>query len=253
MEQRSRRDFVRDLLGPLFAFSLVRGLDAAGAVGRPLAPLAGRWLLEVEELCAGLRGGRLGQAEWQRQAEGLFRRVDLKDLLRTIDYDALARDALLPEDHDSALPLEFPRSDGLPAELAYVPFFIAMKRGRAIVPHAHRNMASMHMVLAGEVRARHYDRVAEEPTHLTLRPALDETFRRGDLSTVSDLKDNVHWFRATSEAAFIFSVGVFKIDPARDFTGRDYLDVARGEKVGGGLLRARRIGEKVARALYGNT
>ncbi|HEX8283668.1 MAG TPA: hypothetical protein VF588_09955 [Pyrinomonadaceae bacterium] len=255
MEHFSRRDFARNMLGALLAYSLVRGLDAGGALASPAGRAARRWLLETEELCGGLRGGKLRPAEWRRKVEELYGRVDLADLLRTIDYDALARNALFPEDHDSALALELPPVEGAPAgELAYVPFFIALKKGRAIAPHAHKNMASMHMVISGEARVRHFDRVADEATHLTLRPTLDKTFRRGGLSTVSDEQaDNVHWFKALSDAVFIFSVGVFKITPHEDFTGRDFLDPAGGERLAGGLVRARRISYAEARAFYGNT
>ena len=128
-----------------------------------------------------------------------------------------------------------------------------MKKGRAIVPHAHHNMTSMHMVLAGNVQARHFDRVSNELNYLTIKPALDKEFVRGDLSTVSDQKDNIHWFEALSEPVFIFSVGVFKVNPDEDFTGRDYIDPRGGEKIGNGLIRARRIGEKEARSLYGKS
>jgi hypothetical protein len=255
MGQLSRRDFARNMLGAALAYSLVRGLDAGRALGSPAGRAARLWLRETEGMCADLRGGRLPAAEWQRRAEELYARVDLKDLLRTIDYDALAKNAYFPEDHDSAQEIELPPAEGAaPGGLSYVPMFLALKRGRAVAPHAHKNMASLHLVLSGEARMRHFDRVADEKTHLTLRPTLDKTFRRGGLSTVSDERaGNVHWFKALSDAVFIFTVGVFKINPAEDFTGRDFLDPAAGERLPGGLVRARRISYAEARAFYGNT
>jgi hypothetical protein len=255
MGHHSRRDFARNMLGALLAYSLVRGLDAGGALGAPAGRAARRWLLETEELCGGLRGKRLRPAEWQRRVEELYGRVDLADLLRTIDYDALSKNAYFPEDHDSAQELELPSAAGAaPGEMAYIPMFLALKKGRAIAPHAHKNMASLHLVLSGEARVRHFNRVHDETAHLTLLPTLDKTFRRGDISTVSDeAAGNIHWFKALSGAVFIFTVGVFKVNPAEDFTGRDFLDPAGGERLAGGLVRARRISYAEARAFYGNT
>ena len=253
MEQLSRRGFVQNLLGSLLTFSLIENLNGSNALAGSIKPIAGRWLIEVEQMSSNLRSRKLKPVEWQQQIEVLFNHIDFPDLLRAIDYAELTKNALFPDDHDSALPLEFPQVEGLPAELAYVPFFIALKKGRAIVPHAHHNMTSMHMVLDGEVQARHFDRVSDESNYLTIKPTLDKEFVRGDLSTVSDQKDNIHWFKALSDTVFIFSVGVFKVNPDDDFSGRDFIDPIGGEKVGNGLIRARRIGEKEARSLYGKS
>jgi hypothetical protein len=253
MEQLSRRSFVQNLLGSLLTFSLIKNLNGSDALGGPVKPIAGRWLMEVEQMSGGLRSKKLKPVEWQQQIEALFNQIDFPDLLRAINYTELSKNALFPDDHDSALPLEFPQVEGLPSALAYVPFFIALKKGRAIVPHAHHNMTSMHMVLDGKVQARHFDRVSDETNYLTIKPTLDKEFGRGELSTVSDENNNIHWFEALSESVFIFSVAVFKVNPGEDFTGRDYIDPRGGEKIGNDLIRARRIGEKEARSLYGKS
>jgi hypothetical protein len=253
MEQLSRRGFVQNLMGSLLTFSLIKNLHGNNALASSIRTIAARWLMDVEQMSCSLRSKKLKPVQWQQQIEVLFNHIDFPDLLRAIDYAELTKNALFPDDHDSALPLEFPRVEGLPSELAYVPFFIALKKDRAIVPHAHRNMTSMHMVLDGKVQARHFDRVSDESNYLTIRPTLDKEFGRGDLSTVSDQKDNIHWFEALSEPVFIFSVGIFKVNPDEDFTGRDYIDPRGGEKVGHGLIRARRIAEKEARSLYGKS
>lgn len=244
---------MHSMLGSVLAFSLIKSLDNSNALGQCIRPITGKWLLEVERISKDLRGEKLSLPAWQQKIEEIFNRIDFSDLLRTIDYTQLAKDALFPDDHDSALPLEFPPVEGLPADLSYDPFFIAMSKGRAIVPHAHHNMTSMHLVLDGKLQVRHYDRVKDEPSHLIIKPTLDREFKRGDLSTVSDRKDNIHWFQTLSDTAFIFSVGVFKINPNRDFSGRDYIDPRGGEKLGDGLIRARRIEEKEARKLYGKS
>jgi hypothetical protein len=241
------------MLGGALTFSLVKTLAGAHALGDATRPIAAKWLAEVEEFSGGLKGRRLSPSAWQERVEDLFRRVELKDLLRTIKYDELSRAPLFPEDHESALELEFPQVEGLPDKLTYIPMFVAFRQGRAIVPHGHHNMVSMHMLLEGEVRARHYENRGGDGGHMIIEPSLDRTFARGDLSTVSDERHNIHWFRATRGPVFMFNVAVFDLDGTKKFSGRDYIDPLGADKLGDGTLRARRIEYKEALRLYGNT
>jgi hypothetical protein len=253
MEQLPRRTFVAQMLGGALTFSLVRSLCGGRVLRAAVRTHAVKWLSEVEEMSSGLKGHRLSPAEWHTKVEELFHHVELKDLLRSINYDELIKEPLFPEDHESALELEFPRVEGLPAELTYVPMFVAFKKGRAIVPHGHRNMVSMHMALEGEVHARHYERRGLDDAHMIIEPVLDRTFTRGELSTVSDERNNIHWFKATSGPVFMFNVAVFGLDGTKNFSGRDYIDPLGAERLGDGRLRARRITDKEAFKLYGNT
>jgi hypothetical protein len=241
------------MLGGVLTFSLVKTLCGASVLRAAVRPIVVKWLSEVEELSSGLKGHGLGPSEWQSKVEEMFRRVELRDLLRSINYDELIKAPLFPEDHESALELEFPQVEGLPAELTYVPMFVAFRKGRAIVPHGHRNMVSMHMALEGEVHARHYERRGGDDAHMIIEPTLDKTFARGELSTVSDERNNIHWFKATSGPVFMFNVAVFGLDGTKNFSGRDYIDPLGGEKLGDGRLRARRITYEEALKLYGNT
>ena len=254
MEQLPRRTFVTQVLGGALTVSLVRALCGASVLHAAVRPAAVKWLAEVEEMSSGLKGHKLRPSEWQAKVEELFlHRVELKDLLRSINYDELIKNPLFPEDHESSLELEFPQVEGLPAELTYLPTFVALKKGRAIVPHGHHNMVSMHMALEGEVHARHYERRGGDDSHMIIEPTLDKTFARGELSTVSDERNNIHWFKAESGRAFMFNVAVFGLDGTKNFSGRDYIDPLGGEKLGGGRLRARRIDYEEALRLYGNT
>ena len=88
---------------------------------------------------------------------------------------------------------------------------------------------------------------------MTIKPTEDQVLKVGTLSTMSDQKDNIHWFKALTEPVFMFNIGVFRIDAAKDFSGRDCIDPLRGEKLKDGLIRARRIGLKEAYRLYGKS
>jgi len=241
------------MLGSLMTFSLVKSLDKADALANPVTPVVRKWLIEMEDTTQGMKQGRLKPIEWQQQIESLLSRVELKDILSAIDYDRLARNAIFPEDHESAEDVNLSQNEGLPAELGFAPYFYAMRKGVAIVPHGHRNMVSMHMMLKGRAHGWQFERVSDEAQYLTIKPTTDHVLDVGAVSTISDQRGNIHWFKALSEPVFMFNIGVFGIDPAQGFTGRDYIDPLGGEKLKGGLIRARRLEAKEAYKLYGKS
>ena len=253
MENLSRRTFTQNMLGSLLTFSLVKSLSTADALATPLKPIVRTWLIEMEQVTKGLRERKVEPIEWQRQIESLLYRVELKDLLAAIDYETLAKTANFPADHESAENVNFSQHEGLPSELTFAPYFYAMKKGVSIVPHGHRNMASMHMILKGQAHGRHFERVSDEPEHLLIKLTKDRVMGIGEPSTISDQKDNIHWFKALTEPVFMFNIGVFGINPSAAFTGREYVDPLGGEKLKDGLIRARRLDVKEAYKLYGKS
>src|SRR5436190_2218998 len=84
-----------------------------------------------------------------------------------------------------------------------LPFFYAMNKGVAIVPHGHRNMTSMHMVLQGNAHGWQYDRVEDELKHMIIKPTIDTLITPGGVSTISNDRDNIHWFKALAEPVFM--------------------------------------------------
>ena len=61
---------------------------------------------------------------------------------------------------------------------------------------------------------------------------------------MSDHKDNVHWFKAESDAAAIFNIHVMGYNPANpNSANRVYVD-PDGEKASGGLIVAKKISSR---------
>ena len=87
--------------------------------------------------------------------------------------------------------------------------------------------------------------------HYVIKPTIDAKFNAGDLSTISDHKDNIHWFKATSRTAFIFNVHVIGYDPGIEgMSDRLYLD-PEGEKLKGGLVKAKKMSSEECHKKYG--
>ena len=196
-----------------------------------------------------LKQEKLGALEWQQQVAELFGQVELPELLKFIDFDKLTADVEFREQGERSLKATLPEVEGLPTELVFGHQVFALSKGRSVVPHGHDNMATAFLILKGDFQGRHYDRLENEREHMIIRPTLDRAFKVGECSTVSDEKDNVHWFTATSETAFIFNIHVLNVMEGKT-TGRVYVD-PNGEELSDGRIRARKLKSAEAYKLYG--
>ena len=248
---QSRRSFNAQALGSLLTFSLLETLCRYDLFADDIRPDAIRWLNGVDQLGKDLKGQELEQILWQQKVEELLPQVNLAELLRLIDFDRLTANVSFAERGERSLRFSFPKVEGVPSELSFGKQIFALKKDRSVVPHGHNNMATAFLILKGDLRGRHYDRVKNEPDHMIIRPTIDRKFVPGECSTVSDFKNNVHWFQALTEPAFIFNLHVLDVKPGTTLpTGRVYID-PKGEAIAGGLTRARLIGYKEANQLYG--
>ena len=231
----------RELLGSLLGFALVEALWSRELLAAKARPVLGPWFKELAEMTRDLRGRRMLDLEFQDRMEDLYRRVDLAALVELVDLEVLAKRMLLPARGAIGQGVELRGLAGLPAELGFTRQIFACGKGRSIVPHGHNNLVSGFIVLKGRWRGRHYERLETHADHFVIRPTIDRAFGPGDLSTISDHRDNVHWFQAESDTAFIFNVHVSGIDPSqRRSSGRLYLDPG-GEPRPDGTIRAPKL------------
>lgn len=244
----TRRGFHQHTLSSLLTFSLLETLFRCDAFGDEVKPIAAKWLAELNTLSLDLKGEKLNQIAWQNHVEQLMSRVDLAELLKFIDFETLTRGIEFRDQGEKSLRAMLPEVEGLPTELVFGHQVFALKKDRSVVPHGHDNMATAFLILKGDFLGRHYDRLDDEPQHMIIKPTIDRSFGAGEYSTVSDYKDNVHWFKATSEEGFIFNIHVLNVHEGR--SGRVYVD-PDGEKLSGGRIRARKLGASEAFKRYG--
>lgn len=248
----SRRVFTQSSLSLLMTTSLLELLFERGAFAASIEPITAKWLRDVNDLCGDVKGSRITQAAWQQKLEELLGRVELKEMLSLLDFERMEQVAKFRERGEASLRATFPDVEGVPRELVFGKQIFALRKDRSVVPHGHNNMATAFYILKGGFHGRHYDRVNDEPDHMIIRPTIDRPFTVTEYSTVTDFKDNVHWFKATSETAFIFNMHVLGVDSGdpRKRTGRVYVD-PDGEKISGGLVKARVISAGEAVKKYG--
>jgi len=89
------------------------------------------------------------------------------------------------------------------------PFFIIqwrMEPGAFLPPHNHPNASVCTVGYEGEVRLRNFEIVGEAPAYdsnqsFRVRETRDETMKRGRISTLNPLRDNIHCFRVGKQGA----------------------------------------------------
>jgi len=247
----TRRSFNKQLLGSLVAYGLIETLFERDLFGDAVKPVVGRWLADINTLGQDLKGQKLKDVEFQAKLEELYKKVDLPELLRLVELDRLAARTTLPDSGAASLGIDLAKVEGLPKKTVFGRQIFAMKKGRSVVPHGHNNMCTGFVVLRGDFRGRHYDKVETHPDHYLIRPTIDRRFKPGEFSTVSDHRDNVHWFTAESDTGYIFNVHVMNYDQANgDPSGRLYLDPV-GEKAAGGLVVAKKLTSAECHKKYG--
>jgi hypothetical protein len=248
----SRREFTRQALQSLTALALIDGLAAHRLFGDDVRPTVNDWLKELDAISRDVKDQKLKDTEFQLALEGLYRKVDLPSMLRTLDFERLARGVKYKDRGETSLPVDFKNVSGLPTKLVWGRLIFALRKGRSVVPHGHDKMATGFLVLGGTFHGRHFDRVEDVDDHYLIRPTIDRTFAPGEFSTVSDHRDNVHWFsNHLNEPAFLFNIHVIGINPENtNVAGRVYVD-PMGEQLSGGLIKARKLTHSEANEMYG--
>ena len=248
----SRRDFAKRSVRALLAVSLIEHLCQGNLLAEKFRPTAVKWLNEVNQLGGEIKSQKTPQLDWHARVEELLgNQIELEELMKFIEFDAIEKSAKLKPNGATSLRPIYPKVEGVPEKLVFGNQIFALGKGRSVVPHGHNNMATAFLILKGNFQGRLYDRIEDTAEHMIIKPTVDEKFGPGSTSSITDEKDNVHWFKAEDEPAFIFNIHVLGIVPKHPKgTGRVYVD-PNGEKIDGGLIRGRLIESKEAHQLYG--
>lgn len=246
----SRRTFSRKFSQAITSYALLEGAFRTGAWTFGKVEVADHWAIQLNEYCKDLRKNSISPQEWQQVSEGLLRQVPLADLIQFINLDNLIKGFDFPDLGVNTRYVTFPRMDGLPEKTVFVKKIFGMTKDRAIIPHGHSNMASLHLVLKGEMHLRQYNKLhTTNDERLIIQPTVDTTIKPGATSSISDEKNNIHWFIANSPTAFTLDIIML------DLQGRAYdihnLDMDKAEALGDGSLRVPEIPVETALQRYG--
>lgn len=250
MDTLDRRSFSKASIGSLLTYSLFTSLFEAEAWGAEVQPLAAEFLKDMNALSQDLKGQKISQIQWQQKCENFMEKVEVNEFMKFIDFEKLTKNLKPRKKGERSLSVTFPKVEGLPTKWVFGRQLFALHKGRSVVPHGHYNMATSFLILGGEFHGRHYDRLEDAEDHMIVKPTIDDTFKKGQYSTISDHKDNVHWFKCNSDTGFIFNIHVLNVDPKIKKGGRVYID-PDGEKLSGGRIKAPKMKATAAHHKYG--
>jgi len=242
----TRRSVIAQLGAITSLLSVGTGHSAfAGSTGREVDMLVSR----IDELSGSLRGEVLTLEEWRSGIHELLSQVSEHDIMRAIDFDRLASRIGFAELGVSTTKISFGSDER--RTLSFLPKLFAVDTGRSIIPHGHSNMVSAHLPLAGAFRLRQYDQVSRGEHALTIRPTVDKLIGAGDLSSIGEDDDNVHWFIA-EEPSYTFDVIVTGLDDEAEHQYEIFnLDMEAAETKPNGLLSVPRLSVSEALNKYG--
>jgi hypothetical protein len=233
---QSRRQLLAGSLGAFCVYALLA--EARAAIPPGNRPPAASWIARQDELARGLRDGSVSQRAWHDAVNALARDVDVAALAVEIRR-AILRSAGAPFGHDPQKRfVAFRDEQGAPVHVSYGTALFSFSAESAITPHAHKHMASAHMVIEGKVRIRTFDRVADEFDAIRIRPTRDEVAEVGDAAAMTTAKDNVHWFVPKSANAMTFDVIVDGLDPGAESYLIQPVDPVGGRKNADGTISA---------------
>lgn len=235
----------------LGALRLALGSDAFAA---PVQPLTERWAKNVADLARDFRQRSLSPLQWQQAIAELNATVPMHELLSYVDFDRIraALEARGGGEHFERIRLPALDSGGVRIWSAV---FI-LPEGDAIPPHAHNNLATAHLVLQGRFRARTFDRVEDAPGRMLLKPRMERSFGAGETVSMSDERDNTHWFIAENGGpVFTFDISIRAPDLRQyqnptDRDGRIFVAPADG-RGNDGLVEATVIDHAASLARFG--
>ena len=244
-----RREFTKGILATITSFALMDSLMAFNAINKKIKPITNHWAIQLNEFCSDLKTDSITTVQWQQKIEELFLKIELEELLKFIDFENLIKGFEYPDLGVSTETVKFPKLNGLPERTIFVKKIFGMKKDRAIIPHGHSNMASAHLILNGEMHLRHYEKIRQDNESLIIKPSVDRIAKIGESSSISDEKDNVHWFIANTETAFTFDLIMLDLD------NKSYdihnLDIYESEDLNNGTLRVPILDVQEALKKYG--
>src|SRR5438445_13493724 len=113
MQTLSRRQFAQQTLGSVLTLSLLETLFQCDAFADEFKPATVKWLADVNQLGWDLKDRKLEQVEWQQKIEELYKKADVPDFLRLIDFDKLTHHLELADSGARSLHPTSPQDEGI--------------------------------------------------------------------------------------------------------------------------------------------
>lgn len=240
----SRRALIAGVLTAFPVYALL-GQSTAARAGSVRA-----WIRHHDAIAHALADGSLSPVAWKTEVARLAESVDVTELLSETQKARRRPIGRALESYPDKTSVTFLDEDGNRRRLRYAAALFHFRPTDVITPHAHRHMASAHMVVEGAFRVRTFDRVRDDTDAIILRASGDAVLGTGAISSMSSDRDNVHWFVPSGGPAATFDIIVSSLDAGAPPYLIQPVDPVRGTTLPDGTLRAPLIGFEEAAQVY---
>lgn len=166
---------------------------------------------ELDKLTKTFLEGNISGTEWVHYFDKVMKKYwdndTIHDLLNLVDFDKVASNFEFTKKGRANSTVQTPILYEQGNQKINTKI-IGVAQGHNIPPHAHENMGSSSVVLAGKVRVRSYDRIQSHEKGMLIRPIGDEIQTVGNWSSVSTERSNIHWFNTIGSDVFLLNVNV---------------------------------------------
>lgn len=170
------------------------------------------WTKELHEISLGILAGKVTPREWSEFVKKIYAEVSLHDVIEFTDVVNALKKASHPPEKLGAI-----KNVPWPFQGNYGHKLFLYRKGACSPPHAHNHLVSAHIVVAGSIRVRTFDRVEDLDGKILLRPKRDEIVGPGSVITMTDELENVHWFEGISKESASFDIPVPGVTPERTY------------------------------------
>ncbi|MEM6633331.1 MAG: hypothetical protein AAF694_26905 [Bacteroidota bacterium] len=119
-----RREFSKSIVKTVSSFALIDSLFKSHAFAKGITPI----MDHGAEFCLDLHTEIISAFQWQSQMEKLYRQVELKEILKFIDFGNLIKGFKYPDLGVNTKKVKFPRLSGLPEQTVFVKKIFGMKK-----------------------------------------------------------------------------------------------------------------------------
>ena len=123
----TRRELCRRTLGSMLTFSVLEALCRDDAFAGEVRPVINKWVADLNALGQDLKDQKIPQIIWQHKVEDLFAQVELKELLKLVDFEKLTRGVKIPDNGAKSLGFRFPDVEGIPRQIVFGKQIFALK------------------------------------------------------------------------------------------------------------------------------
>lgn len=213
-----RREFLTKSAEAALFYSFYHFLTLTRAWGKSIEPIIKKWIREIEDISASVQNAKITPQEWQNAIERLHSKVPLKDIIKFVDLDRALKIVKYPKEKlGGIVDTVWPEIAGLPkaADMGHKLFIY--RKGTSTPPHAHNHLVSAHLVVKGNIHVRTFDRIQDLDKAVLIKVSRDQVAKPGMTVSMSDYKDNVHWFEGLTDISVSFDVPVPNIEPKKEY------------------------------------